>query len=188
MDDRENDDDAKSDGGETIVVSSGAGNSSSAAAAAADDEEALLVKVGQDASSPLVPPPTANDDALGTFDVEDYDTNNNIQSKEEDLSPDGSTVASEEGMGAHDVNTQGRQPSTTGNNEKDAADHRINEMNDRENDDDRSTAAHMQDSSDKDVKGKSSRMHYVTIRDEDIERLCPGQFLNDTLVDFFMRW
>jgi len=47
----------------------------------------------------------------------------------------------------------------------------------------------MQDSSEiEDVKGKSSRMHYVTIRDEDIERLCPGQFLNDTLVDFFMRW
>jgi Ulp1 family protease len=47
----------------------------------------------------------------------------------------------------------------------------------------------MQDSSDaEDAKGKSSRMHYVTIRDEDIERLCPGQFLNDTLVDFFMRW
>ena len=47
----------------------------------------------------------------------------------------------------------------------------------------------MQGSSDmEDVKGKSSRMHYVTIRDEDIERLCPGQFLNDTLVDFFMRW
>ena len=47
----------------------------------------------------------------------------------------------------------------------------------------------MQNSSDmEDVKVKSSRMHYVTIRDEDIERLCPGQFLNDTLVDFFMRW
>ena len=47
----------------------------------------------------------------------------------------------------------------------------------------------MQNSSDmEDVKSKSSRMHYVTIRDEDIERLCPRQFLNDTLVDFFMRW
>ena len=47
----------------------------------------------------------------------------------------------------------------------------------------------MQNSSDmEDVKGKSSRMHNVTIRDEDIERLCPGQFLNDILVDFFMRW
>lgn len=39
-----------------------------------------------------------------------------------------------------------------------------------------------------DVKGKSSRTHYVTIRDDDVERLCPGQFLNDTLVDFWMRW
>lgn len=28
----------------------------------------------------------------------------------------------------------------------------------------------------------------LTIKDEDIERLCPGQFLNNTLVDFFMRW
>jgi len=28
----------------------------------------------------------------------------------------------------------------------------------------------------------------LTIKNEDIERLCPGQFLNDTLVDFFMRW
>ena len=39
-----------------------------------------------------------------------------------------------------------------------------------------------------DSKVKSSRTHYVTIRAEDIERLCPGQFLNDTLVDFWMRW
>jgi Ulp1 family protease len=35
---------------------------------------------------------------------------------------------------------------------------------------------------------KPSRTHYVTIRDDDKERLCPGQFLNDTLVDFWMRW
>lgn len=35
---------------------------------------------------------------------------------------------------------------------------------------------------------KSTRTHYVTIRDDDKERLCPGQFLNDTLVDFWMRW
>ena len=28
----------------------------------------------------------------------------------------------------------------------------------------------------------------LTIKNDDIERLCPGQFLNDTLVDFFMRW
>ena len=39
-----------------------------------------------------------------------------------------------------------------------------------------------------DGKGKSTRTHYVTIRDDDVERLCPGQFLNDTLVDFWMRW
>ena len=35
---------------------------------------------------------------------------------------------------------------------------------------------------------KSTRTHYVTIREDDKERLCPGQFLNDTLVDFWMRW
>jgi hypothetical protein len=34
----------------------------------------------------------------------------------------------------------------------------------------------------------SSRTHYVTIRQDDKERLCPGQFLNDSLVDFWMRW
>jgi len=39
-----------------------------------------------------------------------------------------------------------------------------------------------------DDKGKSSRTHYVTIREDDKDRLCPGQFLNDTLVDFWMRW
>ena len=39
-----------------------------------------------------------------------------------------------------------------------------------------------------DVKGKSSRTHYIIIRDDDVKRLCPGQFLNDTLVDFWMRW
>jgi hypothetical protein len=32
------------------------------------------------------------------------------------------------------------------------------------------------------------RTHHVTIRDEDYERLSPGQFLNDTLVDFWMHW
>lgn len=37
-------------------------------------------------------------------------------------------------------------------------------------------------------EGKSTRTHYVLIRDEDVERLRPGQFLNDTLVDFWMRW
>ena len=34
----------------------------------------------------------------------------------------------------------------------------------------------------------SSRTHYITIRQDDKERLCPGEFLNDSLVDFWMRW
>lgn len=38
-----------------------------------------------------------------------------------------------------------------------------------------------------DSKG-SARTHYVTIREEDTDRLRPGEFLNDTLVDFWMRW
>jgi hypothetical protein len=37
------------------------------------------------------------------------------------------------------------------------------------------------------VKG-SSRTHYITIREDDIERLAPGEFLNDALVDFWMKW
>ena len=37
------------------------------------------------------------------------------------------------------------------------------------------------------VKG-SARTHYITIRDDDIERLEPGEFLNDALVDFWMKW
>eukprot|EP00581_Thalassiosira_minuscula_P018889 CAMPEP_0183719814 /NCGR_PEP_ID=MMETSP0737-20130205/12607_1 /TAXON_ID=385413 /ORGANISM="Thalassiosira miniscula, Strain CCMP1093" /LENGTH=992 /DNA_ID=CAMNT_0025949571 /DNA_START=52 /DNA_END=3027 /DNA_ORIENTATION=+ len=41
----------------------------------------------------------------------------------------------------------------------------------------------------RDEGGKSStRTHYITIREDDKERLCPGQFLNDSLVDFWMRW
>lgn len=39
-----------------------------------------------------------------------------------------------------------------------------------------------------DNKELPSRTHYVTICEEDKERLQPGQFLNDTLVDFWMRW
>ena len=35
---------------------------------------------------------------------------------------------------------------------------------------------------------KPPRTHHVTIRDEDYKRLSPGQFLNDILVDFWMRW
>ena len=38
-----------------------------------------------------------------------------------------------------------------------------------------------------DEKGES-RTHHVTIRQDDKDRLAPGQFLNDTLVDFWMRW
>jgi len=37
-------------------------------------------------------------------------------------------------------------------------------------------------------KGKSSRTHYVTIRDADVAMLRPGEYLNDVLVDFWMRW
>ena len=37
------------------------------------------------------------------------------------------------------------------------------------------------------VKG-SARTHYITIREDDIERLEPGEFLNDALVDFWMKW
>jgi len=37
------------------------------------------------------------------------------------------------------------------------------------------------------VKG-SARTHYITIRDDDMGRLEPGEFLNDSLVDFWMKW
>ena len=32
------------------------------------------------------------------------------------------------------------------------------------------------------------RTNYITIREDDMERLGPGKLLNDTLVDFWMRW
>jgi Ulp1 family protease len=35
---------------------------------------------------------------------------------------------------------------------------------------------------------KSVRAHYLTIRDEDRLRLINEEFLNDTLVDFWMQW
>lgn len=35
---------------------------------------------------------------------------------------------------------------------------------------------------------KVRRTHYVTIRKDDVERLNPMEFLNDSLVDFWMRW
>jgi hypothetical protein len=37
-------------------------------------------------------------------------------------------------------------------------------------------------------KGKGNRQHYVTVVVEDYERLYPGEWLNDTLIDFWMRW
>mmetsp|Transcript_11415 Transcript_11415/g.23336 ORF Transcript_11415/g.23336 Transcript_11415/m.23336 type:complete len:367 (+) Transcript_11415:2235-3335(+) len=36
--------------------------------------------------------------------------------------------------------------------------------------------------------GPSGRTHYLTIRNDDMDRLEQGEFLNDTLIDFFMRW
>jgi hypothetical protein len=35
---------------------------------------------------------------------------------------------------------------------------------------------------------KKVRAHYLTIRKEDMDRLEPGEFLNDTLIDFWMEW
>jgi hypothetical protein len=37
------------------------------------------------------------------------------------------------------------------------------------------------------MKG-SARAHFLTIRQEDFDRLEPGEFLNDTLIDFWMQW
>mmetsp|Transcript_3548 Transcript_3548/g.9364 ORF Transcript_3548/g.9364 Transcript_3548/m.9364 type:complete len:1591 (-) Transcript_3548:489-5261(-) len=34
----------------------------------------------------------------------------------------------------------------------------------------------------------AGRTHHLTIRSEDVDRLEPGEFLNDTLIDFWMRW
>ena len=34
----------------------------------------------------------------------------------------------------------------------------------------------------------TTRSHFLTIRNEDMERLEQGEFLNDTLVDFWMQW
>jgi hypothetical protein len=33
-----------------------------------------------------------------------------------------------------------------------------------------------------------SRAHFLTIREEDYDRLHPGEFLNDTLIDFWFQW
>jgi Ulp1 family protease len=37
-------------------------------------------------------------------------------------------------------------------------------------------------------KKTKSRAHSLTICEEDNERLQPGEFLNDTLIDFWMQW
>ncbi len=39
-----------------------------------------------------------------------------------------------------------------------------------------------------DSRKLSSRTHYTIISEEDKDRLLPGQFFNDTLVDFWMLW
>ena len=45
------------------------------------------------------------------------------------------------------------------------------------------------DETNRNESGNSSRTtHYLSIREDDKERLEPGQFLNDTLVDFWMSW
>ena len=36
--------------------------------------------------------------------------------------------------------------------------------------------------------GQMGRTHLLTIRGEDVERLEPGEFLNDTIIDFWMKW
>jgi hypothetical protein len=38
------------------------------------------------------------------------------------------------------------------------------------------------------VAEKRRRVHYLEILVKDFERLDPGKFLNDTLIDFFMQW
>jgi hypothetical protein len=43
------------------------------------------------------------------------------------------------------------------------------------------------DKGDSNEKSKP-RAHFLTIREEDNERLQPGEFLNDTLIDFWMQW
>lgn len=39
-----------------------------------------------------------------------------------------------------------------------------------------------------DYKKLPHRTHYITICEDDKDRLQPSQFLNDTIVDFWMRW
>ena len=38
------------------------------------------------------------------------------------------------------------------------------------------------------LSNTSSRRHYITISQDDRDRLAPGVFFNDAIVDFFMSW
>lgn len=44
------------------------------------------------------------------------------------------------------------------------------------------------DDKDESAGKAKSRAHFLTIRDEDYDRLQPGEFLNDTLIDFWFQW
>jgi hypothetical protein len=44
------------------------------------------------------------------------------------------------------------------------------------------------DESNDETENTSSRAHYLTVRHEDRDRLEVGEFLNDTLIDFWMQW
>ncbi len=44
------------------------------------------------------------------------------------------------------------------------------------------------DDKDESAGKTKSRAHFLTIRDEDYDRLEPGEFLNDTLIDFWFQW
>ena len=40
----------------------------------------------------------------------------------------------------------------------------------------------------KEIHPKLGRAHYLTVREEDFKRLEPKEFLNDTIIDFWMKW
>jgi len=43
-------------------------------------------------------------------------------------------------------------------------------------------------SNNNDAVRSEHRRHFLTIQVRDLERLCPGEFLNDTLIDFWIQW
>ena len=51
-----------------------------------------------------------------------------------------------------------------------------------------STKENVKDSNDGEAPKVKVRQHYVTLRVEDYERLQPEEWLNDSLVDFWMQW